>query len=85
MNILNMKYLKWEYVQYEIRKLSIHFLKDIARNKKTERVYLENKVKTVGTSPNFVDNPEYAKTNKKRDKIYQQKTNGIRIRSKLLV
>ena len=30
----------------------------------------------------MVDNPEYTKTNEKLDKIYQEKLNGIRIRSK---
>ena len=49
---------------------------------KTERTYLENKLKTLGTSINFVDNSELTKTNEKLDKIYQEKANGIRIRSK---
>ena len=31
---------RWEYLKYEIRKFSIHFSKDIARNKKIERTYL---------------------------------------------
>ena len=35
--------LRCEYLKYEIRKFSIYFSKDIARNKKTERIYLENK------------------------------------------
>ena len=48
----------------------------------TERTYLENKLKTLETSTNFVDNPEYTKTNEKLGKIYQDKTNGIKIRSK---
>ena len=34
---------RWEYLKYEIRKFSIHFSKDVRRNKKTERMYLENK------------------------------------------
>ena len=33
---------RWEYLKNEIRK-SLHFSKSIARNKKTERKYLENK------------------------------------------
>ena len=45
-------------------------------------MYLENKLKTLETSPNFVDNPEYTETNEKLDKIYQEKIIGIRIRSK---
>ena len=73
---------RWEYLKYEIRKFSIHFSKGIARNKKIERTYLENKLKTLENSPSFVNNPEYIETNEKLDKIYQEKTNGIRIRSK---
>ena len=73
---------RWEYLKYEIRKFSIHFSKDIARNKKIERTYLENKLKTLESRPNFVNSPEYTETNEKLDKIYQEKANGIRIRSK---
>ena len=73
---------RWEYLKYEIRKFSIHFSKGKTRNKKTERTYLENKLKTLENSPSFVDNPEYIETNEKLDKIYQGKTTGIRIRSK---
>ena len=44
---------------------------------------MENKLKTLETSTNFVDNPfRVPKLTKKIDKIYQEKTNGIRIRSK---
>ena len=73
---------RWEHRKYEIRKFSIHYSKDIARNKGTERTYLENKLKTLETSSNFVDHPEYTETNEKLIKIYQEKTNGIRIRNK---
>ena len=73
---------RWEYFKYEIRKFSIHFSKSIARNNKTERTYLENKLKTLENSPSFVNDPEYIETNEKLDKIYQEKANGIRIRGK---
>ena len=73
---------RWEYLKYEIRKFSIHFSKDIARNKKIEKTYLENKLKILESRPNFVNSPEYTETNEKLDKIYQEKANGIRIRSK---
>ena len=43
---------------------------------------MENKLKTLENSPNFVNNPEYIETYEKLDKIYQEKANGIRIRSK---
>ena len=45
-------------------------------------MYLENKLKTLETTPDFIDNPEYTKTYEKLDKIYQEKVNRIRIRSK---
>ena len=32
---------RWEYLKYEIRNFPIHFSRDIARNKETERTYLE--------------------------------------------
>ena len=38
---------RWEYPKYEIRKFSIHFLKDSARNKNIERTNLENKLKLL--------------------------------------
>ena len=69
-----------EYFKYEMRKFSIHFSQDIARNEKIERTYLENKLKTLETRPNFADNPEYTETNEKLSKIYQKNTNGIRTR-----
>ena len=75
---------RWEHLKYEIRKFSIHYSKDIARNKGTERTYLENKLKTLETSSNFVDHPEYTETNEKLIKIYQEKKNGIRIRNNVI-
>ena len=72
----------WEYLKYKIRKFSIHFSKGIVRNKKTEKTCLENKLKALQNSPSFVNNPEYIETNEKLDKIYQEKANGNRIRSK---
>ena len=49
---------------------------------KTERTYLKNKLKTLETSTNTIDNLEYTKTNETLHKIYQEEANGIRIRSK---
>ena len=42
---------RWEYLKYEIRKFSIHFSKGIARNKKTEKTNLENKLKLLKIVP----------------------------------
>ena len=43
---------------------------------------MKNKLKTLESRSNFVNNPEYTEINEKLDKIYQKKANGIRIRSK---
>ena len=43
---------------------------------------LQNKLKTLATRPDFIDNSEYTETNEKLEKIYQEKINGIRIISK---
>ena len=51
--------------------------------KRNMKMYFKNVLwKTLETSTNFVDNPECTKANEKFDKIYEEKTNGIRIRSK---
>ena len=49
---------------------------------KTEKTYLKNKLKTLKTSTNFVDNPEYTKLMKNLIKIDHEKANSVRIRSK---
>ena len=49
---------------------------------KTERTYLENKLKTLESSNDFADNPECTQSNEKLNRIYQEKTNSIRIGSK---
>ena len=75
-NIVDQQF-RWGYFKYEIRKLFIYFSKDIARKN-----VFKNKLKTFETRTNFDDNPEYNETNEKLDKIYQEKPNGVRIRSK---
>ena len=39
-NIVDQQF-RWGCFKYEIRKLSIYFSKDVARNKKIERTYLK--------------------------------------------
>ena len=63
----------WKYLKY----FSIHFSKDIARNMNIERRYLENKLKTLETSTNLL-----ALMLITLDKIYEEETIGIRIKSK---
>ena len=45
-------------------------------------MFLENKPKKLENNTNCVENLEYMDCRNKLDKIYEQKINGIRIRSK---
>ena len=50
---------------------------------KNEKMFLENKLKKLENSTNCMRNLEYIDCRNKLDnKIYEQKINGIRIRSK---
>ena len=45
-------------------------------------MFLENKLKKLENSTNYIENLEYIDCKNKSDKTYEQKINGIRIRSK---
>ena len=45
-------------------------------------MFLENKLKKLENNTNCMENLEYIDHRNKLDKIYEQKINGIRIRSK---
>ena len=45
-------------------------------------MFLENKLKKLENNANCIGNLEYIDCRNKLDKIYEQKINGIRIRSK---
>ena len=74
--------VRWEFLKYEIRKFSIEFSKLKAQNTKKEKVFLENKLKRLENNTNYIKNLEYIDCRNKLHKIYEQKINGIRIRSK---
>ena len=61
---------RWEYLKYEIRKFSIKFSKLFSKNTKTQ------------CTANYLDNSEYISCKSKLDQFYEEKANGIRIRSK---
>ena len=73
--------VRWEFLKYEIRKFSIEFSKLQAQNTKKEKMFLENKLKKLENNTNCMENLEYIDCRNKLDKIYEQKINGIRIRS----
>ena len=79
---INDHQVRWEFLKYEIRKFSIEFSKLQAQNTKKEKMFLENKLKKLEINTNCMENLEYIDCRNKLDKIYEQKINGIRIRSK---
>ena len=70
------------YLKYEIRKFSIKFSKLLSRNTKTQTLLLEKKLKSFKCTANYLNKSEYISCKSKLDQFYEEKTNGIRIRSK---
>ena len=69
----------WEYIKYEIRKLSISFSKQYAKDKRTRTLILEKKLEV---NPNFHLDDHYLECKNNLEQIYQVKANGIKTRSK---
>ena len=72
----------WEYLKYEIRKISKIFSKKAARSKKIESSALETKLKILESKIRYRDDPEYIHCKEELDKLYQGKINGVIIRSR---
>ena len=49
---------------------------------KKEKLVLENKLKILESNTNYIENSEYINWKNKLDKIYKQKINSMKIRSK---
>ena len=47
-----------------------------------KKIFLENNLKKLENDTNYIKNSEYIDCRNKLDKIYEQKSNGMRIRSK---
>ena len=74
--------VRWKFLKYEIRKFSIEFSKLQAENTKKEKLFLENKLKKLENNTNYTESSEYIDCRNELDKIYEQKINDMRIRSK---
>ena len=72
----------WKYIKYEIRKFSIEFSKQYAKDKRTKIFILENKLKQLEANANFQFDDHYLECKNNLEQIYQEKANGIKIRSK---
>ena len=72
----------WEYIKYEIRKFSISFSKQYAKDKRTKTFILQKIVKQLETKANFDFDHCYLECKKNLEQISQEKSNEIKIRSK---
>ena len=76
-------HLKWELLKYEIRKFTINYTKRIPKEKRQHRTNLENQLKIPEKCMGKDDNlRKYNAIKNELDAIYDQITDGIRIRSK---
>ena len=73
--------LCWEYIKYEIRKFSVRFSKEIVRKTRAETVTLQNKLKELEENPDCIFDQNYLDYKSKLEQIYEEKTNGLTIRS----
>ena len=77
------KQSQWQIVKYEIRKFSIWYSKEIAKEKRKKQHELENKLKILENSLSCDKNTEeYHKCKVDLDEIYDKIAEGVKIRSK---
>ena len=76
--------LKWELLKYEVRKFTINYTKQIAKEKKRQqRTNWENQLKILEKCLDEDDNPtKYNEIRNELDAIYDHILEDIHIRSK---
>ena len=75
--------VRWEYLKYEIRKFTIHFSKNLAKEVRKQTQSLEEKVKHFESSvTNYHNDLQYIEYKERSNTIYSKKVNGIQTRSK---
>ena len=72
--------IRWEFLKYEIRKSSIYFFVSEAKKRNKEMNTLENKT-FEGNLTNNEGNEDYLKSKRDLNYIYDQKIEGIKIRT----
>ena len=74
---------KWEFFKYEIRKFTIKFSKSLAQDRRKKKVNLEKKLSILENDLNNNRNLQlYNECKKELDEIYENITEGIRVRSR---
>ena len=75
--------LKWEFLKYEVSKLITNYKKPVAKEKRQQRLNLENQLKTLEKCLDKYDNlSKYNGVKNQLDAIYDHITERIPIRSK---
>ena len=70
--------VRWEYLKYEIRKFTIRFSKNLAKEVRKETQSLEEKVKHFESSvTNYHNDLQYIEYKERLNTIYSKKVNGI--------
>ena len=72
----------WEYIKYEIKKFFISFSEQYAKFKQIKTFILQKKLKQLEANANFNFNEHYLECKNNLEKIFQEKANGIKMRSK---
>ena len=75
--------IRWKYVKFEIRQFSFTYSKNFSVSWNAEKGILEKELKDFkkpGSS--YFDNEDYLACKTTLDKIYDNKVEGLRIRSK---
>ena len=65
--------VKWEYLKYNIRKYTIKFSKELAKNTNKTIDDLETKLRHYEKHENYVDNVHYKVCKQRLDEIYEKK------------
>ena len=63
----------WEYIKYAIRKFTIEFSIQYAKDKRTKTFILENRLKQLEAIANFQFDNDYLKCKNNLEQIYQKK------------
>ena len=74
--------VRWEYLKFKIRDQTFAFSKVLSANKPKETFSLERKLLSLEKEIEFQESETYINTKKELDNIYDQKAEGIRIRSR---
>ena len=76
------EHFKWEFLKYEIRKFTIGYSKSKAKLKREKVSFLEKKLKDLEQNLNNEEtNLQYNSFKDKLNYIYEEISNGIKIRS----